>query len=598
MIVAAMASAMLCPSFFAAGQDGTAVDSAAVVTGTEIVDSLVVDAPNVPEVTDSSEAGFPEGVASEVLDSLAAERDTEAMDSLREAGIERAAELALIGDSLRLAYDFRAAVGYYRQAVEVETDSTRLPWLEDRKLLGENGANMMDYVYRPVVVARQRFSTDDFFLYFPMKDRSWREVPNVLDSIGGHPFAKALYAPEGEREIYFSGRDENGVRNIYKTALTDSIWSAPALLDEGLVSDEDEIYPVLEEDGQTMYFSSKGLFGMGGYDLYYTVWNRRTKSWETPVNLGFPYSSPYDDMLFMNSPDGKYMMFASNRDCPADSVDVYVLEHDSMPIHFSVESAEELREIMKLEPERQEGTGGKGPQPAAVPESEDTRLYMAKIAQVKELRDSIYRCGVAMDEARNRYAMSDDVETRSRLSEEILGYETMIPTLQGSLDRAVMELQGIEMDFLFKGVVIDPDKVREEADVELVTKDIEYVFRKMEMGDELDIPVEVPDRFDYSFMILPEGQFAPDNELPKGIVYQIQIFSVGRKATVKDLRGLSPVFEKESGGRYTYSVGVFRSYNDVLSQLNKVRRAGFKSAFVTAFLDGKSISVNSARAME
>ncbi len=516
-------------------------------------------------------------------------------DSLLALRSARSREFLRVADSLRMAYDFRASVGYYRQALEAEPDTTRRPFLEDMKLLGENGANMMDYVYKPVVVARHRFSTDDFFLYYPMKNNSWRAVPNVLDSLSGHPFAKALYAPDGDEEIFFSGQDENGVRNIYLTEFNDTLWSAPALLDEHLVSDSDEIYPVLSEDGQTLYFASKGLFGMGGYDLYYSTWNRKTRSWDTPVNLGFPYSSPYDDMLFCNSPDGRYTIFASNRDCPADSVDVYVLEHDSMPIHNRVESAEELREIMKLEPEHEVISHGSDSQGAVVPESEDTRHYMEKIAEVKSLRDSIYQCGITMDETRNRYAMSDDVQERTRLSQDIMKYELLLPTLQSRLDKAVSELQAIEMEFLYKGVVIDPDKVAAEADVEIVSKDIDYTFAKMNMGPALDIKVEVVDKFDYSFMILPEGQFAPDNNLPSGIIYQIQIFSINRKATVKDLKGLSPVFER---GHYVYSVGLFRSYNDVLSQLNKVRRAGFKTAFIVAFLDGQSISVASARAME
>ncbi len=519
-------------------------------------------------------------------------------DEYTAARSARSRALLQIADSLRMSYDFRSSVDYYRQALEAEPDTTRLPFLEDMKLLGENGASMMDFVYKPVVVAKHRFSTEDFFLYYPMKDRSWRQVPNVLDSLAGHPFAKGLYAPEGEEDIFYSAEDENGVRNIYMTEFNDTIWSAPALLDEGLVSDSDEIYPLMSEDGQTMYFSSKGLYGMGGYDLYYTTWNRKAKNWNTPVNLGFPYSSPYDDMLYYNSPDGKYTLFASNRDCPADSVDVYVLEHDSMPIHNRVETPEELREIMKLEPETKVNALGRDTDQTTVPENEDTKLYMAKIAEVKALRDSIYLYGVTIDETKNRYAMSDDVTERTRLSEEVMKYELLLPTLQSRLDKASAELQNIEMDFLYKGVVIDPDKVSAEADVEIVTKDIDYTFAKMNMGPALDIEVEVVDKFDYSFMILPEGRFAADNNLPSGLVYQIQIFSINRKATVKDIKGLSPVFVREGGGHYTYSVGLFRSYNDVLSQLNKVRRTGFKTAFIVAFLDGKSISVTSARAME
>ncbi|MCD8208784.1 MAG: hypothetical protein LUD72_12670 [Bacteroidales bacterium] len=501
------------------------------------------------------------------------------------------------GDSLRMAYDFRGAVACYREAIRTEPDTTRHPELEDRRFLGENGANMMKFVYKPVVIEKKKFSIDEFFLYYPMEDRSWREVPNVLDSLVGHPFAQALYAPEDDDTIFFSGEDENGVRNIYMTEDQDSIWTAPALLDEALVSASDEVYPMLSEDGGTLYFSSKGLFGMGGYDLYYSTWNRKKKSWDTPVNLGFPFSSPYDDFLYYDSPDGEYTLFASNRECSADSVYVYVIEHDSMPINVAVDDPRELRELMKLNPPSK-AVAPVEAQPA-VPENEDTRMYMVKITEVKELRDSIYLCEAAVDEARSKYAASDDVNERSELSSEISRLELLQPELQSRLEKVVGELQAIEMDFLYRGVVIDPDKLMADVEgKEEVPEEPKYTFVKRSMGGPLDIEVEVADKFDYTFMILPEGRFAADNELPSGIVYQIQIFSINRKATIRELKGLSPVFEHVSGSRHNHAVGLFRTYADVLSQLNTVRRAGFKEAFIVAFIDGKPISVASARAME
>ena len=111
--------------------------------------------------------------------------------------------------------------------------------------------------------------------------------------------------------------------------------------------------------------------------------------------------------------------------------------------------------------------------------------------------------------------------------------------------------------------------------------------------------LEPEPEFDYSFQVLPEGRFALDNTLPDGLVYQIQLFSLSSKATVKNLKGLSPVFERRgSNGRYVYSAGLFRSYRDVLSNLNTVKKAGFRNAMIVAFLDGKPVSVSKARTLE
>ncbi len=510
---------------------------------------------------------------------------------------QQSVDLVRIADSLRLAYEFSQAADYYQRAIEAEPDSTFLPAIEDKRLMAENGLNMMDFAYTPNVVAKHRFSIENFFLYYPLKDKSWRAVPNILDSLG-HPFAKAVYFPDDEEEIYFSAEDEKGVRNVWMTEFLDTIWSAPVSLTEQIASSGDEVYPILSDDGKYLYFASKGLYGVGGYDLYVSEWNNRSRSWGAPTNLGFPYSSPYDDILFCTSFDGRYTVFASNRACPADSVDVYVLEHDSMPIRSSIESADDLRKLMALEPDSHVNphvASRPAPEPQA---NDDTKKYMAKMEEVRTLRSDIYKYGVAMDEARNRYAATSDATEKASLSDQILQYEMDIPRLRDSLDKAQAELQDIEMEFLKNGVVIDIDRVTAEADIEVVAGDIEYKFLKMNMGDPLEIEVEPSDKFDYTFMILPQGQFAPDNTLPSGVVYQIQIFSSGRQAKVSELKGLSPVFCRQKGSGYIYSVGLFRTHKEASSNLSKVRQRGFSSAFIVAFLDGKQIKVDLAKTKE
>ena len=158
----------------------------------------------------------------------------------------------------------------------------------------------------------------------------------------------------------------------------------------------------------------------------------------------------------------------------------------------------------------------------------------------------------------------------------------------------------IEMEFLFSGVVFDPDKSM--ADASGKQDDVpEYEYASNSFGPALELKMKKPEKkgFDYSFMILDKGRFAEDNTIPPGIIYQIQIFGGGGKAGVHNLRGLSPVFEVRSpSGRYTYRVGLFRTYNDVLSKLNKVKKLGFKSAFIVAYEDGNQISVATAKNRE
>lgn len=507
--------------------------------------------------------------------------------------------LMIKADSCRMAYNFAEAVQYSESAVEA-LDSTASARAEEQLLMARNGLNMMSFCSQPAVVAKQTFPLKDFFLFYPLKDHSWRKTPNQLDSLGGDNLSRAIFIPDGSRDIYYSAKDEEGIRNIYATHLTDSLWSVPTLINEQMTSSSDEIYPMLSPDGQSLYFASKGLYGMGGYDLYVSNWNSETNDWDMPVNMGFPYSSPYDDFLFVNTEDGKYSIFASNRECGRDSVTIYVLEYDSMPVRKAVTDVDELRALASLNPARDHSRIDND---AAVPDegqqNESTKRYMDKMREVRALRDSVARFGKNLEKMRSGLAGASG-EEKARLTAEISDKEMMLPTLNSALNAAVKELQNIEMDFLANGIVIDTRKLQAEADKEIVGASSGYTFSKNSYGPALHLDIMKPKpTFDYSFMILPEGRFAENNTLPEGIIYQIRIFTLGRKATVADLNGLSPVFERTTtSGRHAYSVGLFKSYKDVLSNLNKVKNRGFRDAQIDAFHNGQVINVRKARELE
>ena len=511
-----------------------------------------------------------------------------------QATVDRYLSLA---DSARLVYDFPKASDFLAKAVEL--DSTVTDKAADQMMNCRNGLSMMDFCSQPVVVARRTFPIKDFFLFYPLENQGWRKAPNQLDSLGGGPMSQAVYFPEGARDIYFSALDEDGIRNIYRTSLPDSIWSAPSLLGEEFTSSSDEIYPMLSPDGETLYFSSNGLYGMGGYDLYVSHWDRENKEWEVPVNMGFPYSSPYDDFLFVNSPDGKYSIFASNRDCGRDSVRIYVLEYDGMPIRKAVSDVRELRELASLSPARDPSRMDNN---SAVNDNdsdgEETRRYMDKMSEVRALRDSVARFNKGLEALRNEYASAPE-EKKAALSEAIMEKELQLPALSDSLQAAIKGLQALEMEFLSNGIILDFGKLQARADKEVVGAASGYTFTRNNYGTAPRLEIRKPERkFDYSFQILPEGRFAEDNTLPEGIVYQIQMFTQSRKATVADLRGLSPVFEKKSGSKYICYAGLFRTYADALANLNKVKKQGFRTAEIRAWRDREPISVPAARKLE
>jgi hypothetical protein len=402
-------------------------------------------------------------------------------------------------------------------------------------------------------------------------------------------------------KIYFSAPDKGGIRNIYVTELGDSLWTIPSLINEHLTSAADEIYPMISQDGKHLYFASQGLYGVGGYDLYVSEWDEDNGDWAVPVNMGFPYSSPANDFLLTSGEEGKYTLFASDRDCHEDSVWLYVIEADNMPVRVEVSDPVELATLAQMRVDSGvEGKKGSNDVKSDIPENADTRRYMDKMAQVRALRDSISAYEDVLSAYRERYSIVESETEKNRLAELILSKESHIPEFQARLEEAMKDLQDIEMDFLFSGVVIDADKLLVEAEREVVGEDAGYAFAKMTMGEPLSLDIERPEpEFDFSFRILDTAQFVTDVTIPDGIVYQIQVFSTNQPATVKALKGLCPVFETRSAsGRYVYRVGLFNEYKDVLANLNAVKRVGFRNAYIVGYVDGKEMSVNKVRTEE
>ncbi len=534
------------------------------------------------------------------------------VDSLRESTWRRrnisVSALRAAGDSLRLRYEFASSVRMLEAALDASADSLERADIEEQLLLSRNGLSMSDYCSHPVVIARKCFSIEDFFLYYPMRDSTWRALPSCLDSLCTHPFVRASYVPEDAEALYFSGPDPSGIYNIYYTEVQDTAWSVPSLVNEEMTTAHDEIFPILSEDGKSLYFASAGLYGMGGYDLYVSHWNERTRDWDTPTNLGFPYSSPYDDFLYCNSADGRYTIFASNRETSRDSVTVYVLEYDSLPLHSAVTEPSDLRRLAALEPESLRPAPPSSPSAsrtadASRPMADEMSSYLERMNTVRSLRDSLSAFSAELDALRASLATASEQEERKNLSSVILQKEMDLIPLQKTLAEAVKALQATEMEFLEKGVVIDPERLMAPAppdqDTTSSSDETSFRFIRHSMGEAPAMNILKPEPiYDLTFRIGAESQILDaSSALPDGIIYQIQILSSAGAASTRELRGLNPVF-LNSSGRYVYSVGAFRSYSEALSHLNRVRTLGFRSAFITALKDRSPISVIQARSLE
>jgi outer membrane protein OmpA-like peptidoglycan-associated protein/tetratricopeptide (TPR) repeat protein len=128
---------------------------------------------------------------------------------------------------------------------------------------------------------------------------TWESMPSVTADGKELYFVSNRSGGVGGYDIYKSIKDENGE------------WSEPINIGKPINTSGDEKSPFIHTDTRTLYFSSNGRPGIGGYDIYYVKLNNNNEKTEVK-NIGYPINTENDEVGFIVSIDGKYGYFSSN----------------------------------------------------------------------------------------------------------------------------------------------------------------------------------------------------------------------------------------------------------------------------------------------
>lgn len=161
-------------------------------------------------------------------------------------------------------------------------------------------------------------------LYYSVKkDNVWSSLKlltglNSDGSSSSHP----VLSSAGDLLYFVSDRPGGyGQTDIwYSEKQADSSWGKPVNCGPRINTVASETFPTFNEEG-TLYFSSKGHPGMGGYDIFRATGAKA--GWDTPFNLQLPFNSGADDMGFILKVNGYEGYFSSNRNGGLGSDDVY-----------------------------------------------------------------------------------------------------------------------------------------------------------------------------------------------------------------------------------------------------------------------------------
>jgi outer membrane protein OmpA-like peptidoglycan-associated protein len=162
-------------------------------------------------------------------------------------------------------------------------------------------------------------------------DGSWTPIRSLGDKVNDPSYWDSQPTVSGDgNTIYFASNRPGGIGgiDIWMTKKgPDGEWQVPTNLGPKINTEGNEKSPFIHTDSQTLYFSSDGHPGVGGYDIFYSRMDTKG-NWQEPVNLGIPINTTGDDLGFFVSTDGTTGYFSSNAQIPGQigGYDIYQFE--------------------------------------------------------------------------------------------------------------------------------------------------------------------------------------------------------------------------------------------------------------------------------
>ncbi len=211
-------------------------------------------------------------------------------------------------------------------AVSKETDSTfgesylytDMP-INDKDVHNGNGAFSADkkrfYFTRCKLDENTMKMRCEIFMTEMKKEGKWSnpvKLPAEVNSDSTQTHPTVGNSKEGE-VLYFSSNRAQGTggMDIWYSVKKGEIWSPAMNLGKKVNTIADDITPFYDSKTFTLYFSSNGWPGMGGYDVFKSKGG--LKKWEPSKNMGYPINSSVDDMYYSLS-EKKYIGYVvSNR---------------------------------------------------------------------------------------------------------------------------------------------------------------------------------------------------------------------------------------------------------------------------------------------
>lgn len=151
----------------------------------------------------------------------------------------------------------------------------------------------------------------------------WEKIVELPFNSDAYNVAHPALSPD-EKTLYFASDMPGGFGNsdLYQVAIhEDGSYGVPQNLGEKINTKARETFPFITPEG-TLYFSSDGLIGLGGLDIFKSTPDANG-NYMSFQNVGAPINSERDDFAFVEGPFKDVFFISSNREGGKGFDDIY-----------------------------------------------------------------------------------------------------------------------------------------------------------------------------------------------------------------------------------------------------------------------------------
>ena len=394
------------------------------------------------------------------------------------------------------------------------------------------------------------------------------------------------YLSNDGNALYFSSDMEGGYggMDLYVIYREGSNWTTPINLGPKINSQGDEISPFLK--GKSLFFSSNWHAGFGGYDIFNVNLNDNNE-WSVVNNLGLPINSPFDEFDYMSL--GNSGFFTSNRTGGLGAEDIYSFKKSSAGIVLKVVNALDGVPISEVRIEWGNCTSSNKPP------------MLTNIIGF--------------------YNMNESINIPCTLTFLKEGFSSKKITLtQANIDAEEITIPLIRLGEIYLGQIFDNQTKLPLDEVEVIIENLSNSSKMNAQSSSNGVfEFALKPNTSYNLMLKKEGyknytkiikttidgrdrtilgesfltkgsnNSSPDIKegLNKGLSIQISALTSTPPANqFSDLWRIADIYVKREDNQVKIRMGVFKTQNEVLIALERVRQNGYPQAFIVEETNG------------